>query len=155
MLPPGLSADLAPLFRRAELQQIHPAAKTVVQLLVGACSCDLIRPRLSDPIADERELRSRYRSMKLPRNQVIKELERHRKGSASRARTPTQWAEALAGFVAEHARNAGPSLYLLDFEPHGADRKALTAADSTSCSVREVLVPGSPWLLEGRPVVVG
>jgi hypothetical protein len=154
MLPAGLTADLAPSLHRTTLQRLHPAAKTVAQLLIGSCSCDLVRDRLSDPIADERELRSRYREHKLSRNEIIKELERHRRRPTPRPKSSMEWADALAGFVGEHARNAGPTLYLLDFGPHSRETHPTSTADPVACSVREIRVSGSPWLIEGRPVLV-
>jgi hypothetical protein len=151
MLPAGLTADLAPSFHRTALQALHPPAKTVAQLLIGSCSCDLVRDRLSDPIADERELRSRYRKHELSRNETIKELERHRRGRTSRPRSSSEWAEALSGFVVEHARNAGPTLYLLDFG-YGSNR-AGTISDPIPCPAREI-GRTALWLQEGRPVIV-
>ena len=154
MLPAGLAADLAPPAQRAILLRIHPAARTVAQLLVGACSCDLVRPRLDNPIDDERELRARYQGFKLPRSEIIKELERHRRGPLPRPRPPSGWSEALAAFVVEHARNAGSTLYLLDFGPHPV-RPRLEAAPPHSRSVDEVQKGTGPWLVEGKPVLVG
>src|SRR5918998_575688 len=115
MLPAGLTAHLAPATPRAALQRLHPPARTVAELLVGACSCDLVRPRLTDPITDERELRARYQRAKLPRAEIIKELERHRRGPTRRQEPPNGWAAALKAFAIEHARNAGPTFYLLHF----------------------------------------
>jgi hypothetical protein len=155
MLPGGLTADLAPTVQRAALQRIHPPARTVAQLLVGACSCDLVRPRLENPIDDERELRARYQGWKLPRSEIIRELERHRRGPLPRLRPSRGWAEALADFVVEHARNAGPTLYLLDFGPHLPRTRQETAALPLSRSVEEVRKRTEPWLVEGKPVLVG
>lgn len=151
MLPPGLSADLAPS-HRASLHQLHPAARTVAQLVVGACSCDLVRQRGSDPIEDERELRGRYQRARVARTEVIKALERHRRGPLPRPAPPSGWPEALAAFVAEHARNAGPTLYLLDFTPHPRGTPAPPAP--LARSVGEVRLQRD-WLAEGRPVMVG
>jgi hypothetical protein len=151
MLPAGLTADLAPSVHRTALQRLHPSAKTVAQLLIGSCSCNLVRDRLSDPIADERELRSRYREHKLTRNEIIKELERHRRGSTLKPKSSSEWADALAGFVVEHARNAGPTLYLLDFS-YRSDQ-APTASAPIPCPAREI-GRNALWLQEGRPVIV-
>lgn len=155
MLPPGLTADLASSSSRAALQTLHPRAKTVAQLLVGACSCDLVRTRLDNPIEDERELRSRYQREKLSRVDIIRELERHRGGSLPRPKPPGGWAGALAGFVVEHARNAGPTLYLMDFGTERSHAPASMTAAPVACSVPEVRLQAGQWLSEGRPVVVG
>ena len=155
MLPPGLMADLAPSSYRSALLLLHPQAKTAAQLLVGACSCDLVRPRVIDPIEDERELRARYQRQKLSRLEMIKKLERHRRGSLPRPRPSSGWAEALAGFVVEHARNAGPTLYLLQFEPTESEARQKPAATPTTCAPNEVRLYPSRWLAEGKPVIVG
>jgi hypothetical protein len=155
MLPAGLIADLASSAHRAAIQRIHPPARTVAQLLVGACSCDLVRPRLDNPIDDERELRARYQGRKLSRSDIIRELERHRRGPLPRPRPSEGWAEALAGFVVEHARNAGPTLYLLDFGPEPASGGREPRTTPLSRSVHEVRRGSTPWLVEGRPVLVG
>ena len=155
MLPPGLTADLAPAAQRAALQRIHPSARTVAQLLVGACSCDLVRPRLDNPIDDERELRARYQGWKLPRSEIIRQLERHRRGPLPRARRSSGWAGALAAFVVEHARNAGPTLYLLDFGPHLPQARREASPPHLSRSVEDVRRGAGPWLVEGTPVLVG
>jgi hypothetical protein len=154
MLPPGLTADLAPTAQRAALQRIHPSARTVAQLLVGACSCDLVRPRLDNPIDDERELRARYQGWKLPRSEIIKELERHRRGPLPRPRPPQGWAEALAGFAVEHARNAGPTVYLLDFGPHPPGSRDELHSPPLARMVEQVRLRTGPWLVEGKPVLV-
>ena len=154
MLPVGLTADSASSAHRAALQRIHPAARTVALLLVGACSCDLVRPRLDNPIEDERELRARYQGRKLSRAEIIRELERHRRGPLPRPRPAGGWAEALAGFVVEHARNAGSTVYLLDFGPHPLDTGPGSIAQPLDRSVDQVRQGTAPWLVEGRPVLV-
>jgi hypothetical protein len=155
MLPPGLTADLAPAAQRTALQRIHPPARTIAQLLVGACSCDLVRPRLDSPIDDERELRARYQRWRLPRSEIIRELERHRRGPLPRPRPSRGWAETLTEFVVEHARNAGSTLYLLDFGPHLPRPRRETAEPPLSRSVEEVRRGAGSWLVEGTPVLVG
>jgi hypothetical protein len=152
MLPSGLNADLAP-GHRAFLHRLHPSARTVAQLVVGACSCDLVRERRADPIEDERELRARYQRAKVPRTEMIRELERHRRGTTPRPRPPSGWAEALAAFVAEHARNAGPTLYFLDFTRHKAVGASSTSA--VARSVAQIRQQPNDWLVEGTPIVVG
>ena len=152
MLPAGLRADLAEPEPRVALQRLHPPARTVAQLLVGACSCDLVRSRLPDPIEDERELRARYQRAKLPRAQIITELERHRRRAEQREEPPNGWPACLAAFAIEHARNAGPTLFLLRFgSPHTHANWPITW---TVCSVQDVRQQSTPWLKEGTAVVV-
>jgi hypothetical protein len=152
MLPSGLTADLAPSAERARLTRLHPSARTVAQLLVGACSCDLVRTRQESSLDDEREHRGRYQRRRLSRTQIIGELERHRRGPVPRPEPAHGWRSALAGFVAEHARNAGPTLYLLEFLP--PVNSSGSAAAPVRRSVAEVRGAIDTWLREGEPVVV-
>jgi hypothetical protein len=154
MLPSGLAADLASTTVRAALQKLHPSTRTVARLLVGGCSCDLVRPRQADPIEDERELRARYRRGKLPRAAIIRELERHRLGPVPRPNPPDGWSAALARFVVEHARNAGPTLYLLDFEPQPSAAPPVVRTAPKICSAREVGLRLGGWMEEGTPALV-
>lgn len=153
MLPAGLTADLA-TSRKVALQRLHPSARTVAQLLIGACSCDLVRPRLNDPIEDERELRARYRGWKLSRSEIIKELERHRRGPLPRPQHSRGWAAALGEFVVEHARNAGPTLYLLDFGPAAATTESTRSEAPVSVTVDQIRHQPAGWLVESRPTLV-
>ena len=153
MLPPGLCAELAP-GHRAALHHLHPASRTVAQLLVGACSCDLVRPRQANPIDDERELRGRYHRAKVSRAEIIKALERHRRGPLPRPVAPFGWSEALVGFVAEHARNAGSTLYLLEFTAHPQRITSAVKHDPVIRSLEEVRSHPEEWLLEGTPIIV-
>lgn len=153
MLPAGLTAELAPPAERAAMARMHPSAKTVARLLVGACSCDLVRARLKNSIEDEREHRGRYQRAKLSRSEIIGELERHRRGPVPRPAPPGGWQSALVGFVAEHARNAGPTLYLLDFIP--PDRRgSRSPPEPVRRSVQEVRATADSWLKEGQPILV-
>jgi hypothetical protein len=153
MLPTGLTADLAPSGQRAALIRLHPSARTVARLLVGSCSCDLVRPRLPNAIEDEREHRGRYHRGKLSRSAIIRELERHRRGPMPRPAHSRGWATVLTALVAEHARNAGPTLYVLDFLPH--EPGASTAAvQPIRRSVEDVRAHPDDWLVEGQPTVV-
>jgi hypothetical protein len=153
MLPPGLVAQPADRADQQSLQALHPAARTVVRLVVGACSCDLVRPRHADPREDERYHRARSRRAGGARDALIAALERHRLG-AEVPTPPGGWPAALAAFVAEHARNAGETLYLLRLVPPpgpdpapGPPVRRLTAAD--------VLADPEAWLVEHRAVLVG
>ncbi|MFL5474576.1 MAG: hypothetical protein ACJ8A6_02680, partial [Gemmatimonadales bacterium] len=51
-----------------------------------------------------------------------------------------------------HARNAGPTLYLLEFLPH--DQSSSSATALARRSVTEVRAAVDSWLREGEPVVV-
>jgi hypothetical protein len=150
MLPPGIAADTLPAAELTRLRAILPAAQTGAHLRVGPCSCDLVRSRHLDEREDERHLRRRYSNLGLPRDRIIRELERHRRKPAP-AEPLGGWRAALAGFVAEHARNAGPTLYQLVFQPGGPD-----AADGQPLTrtVAEIRADPEGWLQEGHPVVV-
>jgi len=150
MLPPGLSAQPVATAEAVAARRVLPSAQTVAALLVGACSCDLVRPRDPDLREDERHLRARYGALRLPRDEIIRRLERHRRRPAGRAGEP--WAPLLAAFVAEHARNAGATLYSLGFgngpRPAPSDPRPATR---TAARVRE---HPAGWLEEDRPVLV-
>jgi hypothetical protein len=151
MLPPGLSADLAAFPDQQKLKAIHSAAQTVARILVGRCSCDLVRPRLADSREDERHLRERCRKLGVTRSLVIQALERHRQGSGPNL-SADSWPAAMSRFVAEHSRNAGPTLYHLDFSPAPAPLAAPGAVRNVT--VGEVLSDPEGWLLEGSPALV-
>jgi hypothetical protein len=153
MLPAGLVAQPADRADHFRLLQLHPSARTVVQLVVGACSCDLVRPRHPDPREDERQHRDRSRRAGGARGPLIAGLERHRRG-AQVPPPPGGWPRALAAFVAEHARNAGETLYLLQFSLSGeSPTVALTAARHLGAA--EVVARPDDWLAEHAPVIVG
>ena len=150
MLPAGLTADLPSSTDQQTLKAFHPQAQTATRILAGRCSCDLVRPRQENSRDDERHLRERYRRLEIPRPIVIAALERHRQ------RTPVRlqgdWPRRLVEFVAEHARNAGTSLYYLHFS---ADAGHLRLSGVP----RQLSVPHqgpSPadWLQEGTPTLV-
>jgi hypothetical protein len=150
MVPPGAVADLGSFAEQQTLRRVHPEAQTVARLLIGRCSCDFVRVRLADAQEDERHLRERYRRLEVPRSVVIEALERHRRGAG--VRPPIGgWPGSLARFVAEHARNAGPTLYHLTFSPHGS---LAPPGDTRSVSVAEVLSTPEGWLREGSPALV-
>jgi hypothetical protein len=153
MLPRGLTADLAPRGDQEALKSIHPEAMTVVRILSGRCSCDLVRPRLTDSKDDERHLRERYRRLGIPRPAVITALERHRRIGAIRS-SLNGGPAALANFVVEHARNAGPTLYLLAFDP-GSAELVVPATAPEGRPLDEVRLGSDRWLVEGQPVIVG
>jgi len=149
MLPRGLTADLASSADHQALKSFHPPALTVARILVGRCSCDLVRTRLSDATEDERHLRERYRRLNVPRSAVIAALERHRRvGVVPGAQK--DWPAELSRFVAEHGRNAGPTLYLLRFAPDEDGAREHPTAGPTS----QVRLHPEHWLIEGKPVVL-
>jgi hypothetical protein len=150
MLPSGITGDLAPSQDQRTLRALHPAAQTVVRLLAGRCSCDLVRRRLPDSREDERHLRERYRQAGASRPEMILALERHRSGTHSGS--AEDLTRAVAGFVAEHARNAGPTLYLLQFSA-GPDPIAV-AGPVHHISVAQVGDRPREWLKEGALTLV-
>jgi hypothetical protein len=151
MLPPGAVADLGGFGAQQALKSLYPDAQTVARLLIGRCSCDLIHPRQVNAREDERHLRERYRQLGAARDLVIMALERHRRGAGQRS-PAGGWPVALAKFVAEHARNAGPTLYHLTFSPGDSPPGAIGSVRNTS--VGRVLAEPEGWLLEGSPVLV-
>jgi hypothetical protein len=151
MLPAGLAAQPADRADQQQLLALHPAARTVVRLLVGACSCDLVRPRLPDPREDERHLRERYHRAGVARSDLIAAIERHRRG-ADVSIPPGGWPRALAAFVAEHARNAGETLYLLRFGTPDSPKGGAPAVRRMRAA--EVVARPQRWLAEDVPVLV-
>jgi hypothetical protein len=151
MLPPGITADSLPPGELARFRPSLPAAQTVAHLRVGACSCDLVRPRLPDPREDERHLRARYKVLGLARDRIIRQLERHRR-TVPVAAPAGGWGAALSSFVAEHARNAGPTIFQLSFHPAPEDPAGRTAP--LTRTVSEVRAHPQGWLEEDRAVLV-
>ena len=86
------------------------------------------------------------------RAEVIAALESHRRRGAGFASVDAARV-ALAGFVAEHARNAGPTLYLLCFGSAPLDRRTL-ARPPAQLPQRGVLANVGGWLVEDRPTLV-
>ena len=149
MLPAGIASDVLPPRELAGLRALLPGAQTAAHLRVGPCSCDLVRARQADSREDERHLRGRYARLGLPRDRIIGELERHR-GTGPTAEPPGGWRRALAGFVIEHARTAGPTLYHLAFQPGSPE----AAGPPVTRTVAEVRADPEGWLTEGRPLIV-
>lgn len=150
MLPPGLTAQPLDSATAAVARRHLPGAQTVAALLVGACSCDLVRTRDPDTREDERHLRFRYGRLGLGRDEIIRRLERHRRRPPAPSAGP--WPPRLAAFVAEHARNAGTTLYALHFGdgpgPAPSDPSPLTRTAGETGQR-----PGG-WLEEDRPVLI-
>jgi hypothetical protein len=150
MLPAGVSADLVSSSDQRALKAIHPSAQTVLRLLAGRCSCDLVRTRLANSREDERHLRERYRRLRISRPDTIRALERHRR--TDRLQPPNEGPQAVAMFVAEHARNAGPTLYYLHFSPEPTALGPLSPVHPISLT--QVLADPEGWLQEEVPTVV-
>ena len=152
MLPPGLTAQPVDRDVHHHLRALHPGAQTVIRLLVGACSCDLVRARHLSPREDERHHRERHRRAGGGREPLLEAIQRHRRGADIPA-PGGGWPRALADFVAEHARNAGPTLYVLWYgTTAGTDRLPRAVSHES----RAALVRDRPdgWLEEGVAVMV-
>ena len=153
MLPAGLTAQPAERDVHRQLHAIHPSAQTVARLLVGACSCDLVRARHQSPREDERYHRERHRKTGGRREPLLESIERHRRGAGVPAPSGG-WPRALAAFVVEHARNAGPTLYILRFTTDAGSERA--SAPTARWETRAALVAARPeaWLEEGVALIV-
>jgi hypothetical protein len=153
MLPDGMALEPLAMADQRRLCAAHPGARTAARLLRGACSCDLVVQRHAVTREDEAWLRRRYRALGLTRPQIITAIARHRRSTESRPRPADYWPAAVTAFVAEHARNAGPTLYLLHFSHDGsiAISPAAPIARMTADEVRHH--PGE-WLAEDSAVVV-
>lgn len=151
MLPEGITADLVPPAQQRAFLDHLPRARLVVGLRHGGCACDLIG-RTARREEDERELRTRYRRSGTDRSEVIRALEAHRR-QGPMLRLGVNVAEAFSAFVAEHARNAGPSVYLLDFSPDPDHLPAWPGGTTQTTAAAVRRAPGT-WLDEGVPVVV-
>ena len=152
MLPAWLTADLLPPTEQAVLRRHHPDAQTVARILHGGCSCDLVCQRHPVAAEDEARLRTRYRGMGYSRDRVIRALETHRRALERRPQPAGHWPRVFSNFVAEHARNAGPTLYYLHFSHDGLLQAALGAL----ATVRTAEVRAAPgaWLAEDTPTIV-
>lgn len=152
MLPQGLTADLLPPTEQGELRALHPDAQTIARVLRGGCSCDLVTQRRTPPNEDEARLRARYRELGYSRAQVLKALDVHRRALQLRERPAGHWPKAFAEFVAEHARNAGPTLYYLQFGHEGLQRVA--AGPPRQMLTDDVRAFPGVWLPEDAPIMV-
>ncbi len=119
MLPPGVRADALDPAEQPRFRALLHGSQTAVALRAGACACALVRPAAEPAAGREAHLRARYRALRVPRTEVIPALERHRRAAPEPPGLEPP-AARLAAFVAEHARNAGPTVYALAFAPHDA-----------------------------------
>lgn len=152
MLPEGVSADLlSPALQRFFLEHL-PRARTAVRLRSGGCACDLAGRRLGSTEENERALRTRYRREGADRGQMIRALEAHRRRPVLQL-LEIPLTEVFAGFVAEHARNAGPALFLLDFSAD-PDRQPAWPGGAVRLPAAAVRRAPDSWLSEDVPVLV-
>lgn len=152
MLPDGITADLLPPAEQQALRNLHPPARTCALLLIGRCSCDLLISRNGEARDSERHLRTRFAAAEYDRSRVIAGLQAHREAAGPRHSPPDAWQGALAGFVAEHARNAGPTVYLLRFGKDSLNTRGPTS--SATLTAREVRTQPGAWLVEDRLTTV-
>lgn len=147
MLPAAFAADLLDPTSQRLLKKRHLDAQTGAVLLRGRCSCALVEAGAADGVW-EAELRKRYRAAKVARDAMIPALERHRALAELR---PAKSTEVFTTFVAEHARNAGPSLFYLRF---GVEPFLPLSAVPAAVATERVASLGAGWLREGEPVIV-
>src|SRR4029079_11287776 len=90
------------------------------------------------------------------RDDVIAAIDAHRMiPDPMETEPPAYWQRALAAFVAEHARTAGPAVYWLRFSLSGAAESPPDPPEpSTVIRVPDVLRAPDTWLAEGIPVRV-
>lgn len=155
MLPAGITGDLATGPDHRSLKDRLPDAQTIARLLHGNCSCDFVTQRIPVPREDEGRLRVRYRALGLSREVTIGALDRHRAALLLRPQPPGHWPSAFAGFVAEHARNAGPSLYCLHFSHDGRPPIVPHSLPIRTLTARQVREAPAAWLSEERLTLVG
>lgn len=151
MAPHGITIDLLPPADGLRLRALLPEAQTAVRFLSGKCSCDFFVQR--DPAAhrEESELRRRWRKLGMNRQAILTATDRHRR-SPVRSRAPDVWQREIAAFVAEHLRNAGPTLYLHQFSGDGHVHQP--ADDAVEFALEQVRQNPVGWLPEGTPVIV-
>lgn len=144
----GIAVNLVTPAERRRLLAAHDDARTAATLAIGACACRLT----ASPAVEERVLRARYRALGYDRSRVIEGLERHRQGRAGR-HPAGHWPDRLAAFVAEHARNAGPTLYFLHFSLDGVPRD-LTVYPPAHLQAGAVRHGPTRWLEEDTRTMV-
>ena len=149
MLPSGVHADAMGPSTQAPWRALLPGAQTAVVLRAGHCACGLLQPRFRTGHTDEAHLRERYRALRVPRPQVVRALERHRRSAAVARATP----DALPQLVLEHARNAGESAWLLGFSPHD-EPPPLPASTVSVRRVADLASDPDGWLVEDHVTLV-
>ncbi len=150
MLPPGTHADALSPAGQQRWRALLPGSQTAVLLRAGHCACGLLQPRFRAARTDEAHLRQRYRELSVPRAQVVRALERHRRSVAA---SPRAAPDALQRLVVEHARNAGPSAWFLGFSAHDAP-PVVPATPVTNQTAEVVARDPDGWLAEGQLTMV-
>ena len=154
MLPAGVVAHAATSGEQALMRDHLPNAQLVVELRRGACGCDFVIQRDPAGRSDETHLRERGIRAGIPRAQLAAILEMHRQ-PMKRIQPLAHWQEALAGFVAEHARNAGPALFHRTFTAGPRRRPPADAgAEPVRVTVSRVRAAPGDWLAEDRITLV-
>lgn len=152
MLPAGVTGHAAPFGEQTLLREHLPGVQTMIELRRGPCGCDFFMQRDPAGRTDETRLRERGIRAGIPRREMAVIIETHRQ-SAGRARPLEEWQRALAEFVAEHARNAGPSLYHRRFTP-GGRKRASDPGDPARVPVSRVRAAPGEWLADDRLTLV-
>jgi hypothetical protein len=153
MLPESIVANLVSPAVHRQWTARFPSARVVVTLRHGRCACSLAGQRHQDIKEEERRLRERYRRAGVGRSQVITALERHRRAPRLHPELDRS-TQALANLVAEHARNAGPSLYYLDFSAESERMPPWPDTAPASVTAAQVRANAGTWLPELTPVLV-
>lgn len=151
MLPEGVTAHAAAAGEQRLLLEHLPRAQTIVELRRGACGCDFFVQRDPANRTDETVLRERGIRTGVPRARLAEVIAAHRRPE-KRAQPLAHWQQALADFVAEHARNAGPSVYHRSFTP-GA-RPTRTPEEAETVTVSHVRAEPAEWLKPDRVTLV-
>lgn len=152
MLPAGTAAHAAAPGEQQFLRDLLPAAQTIVELRRGPCGCDFFIQRDPAGRTDETHLRERGIRARIARAELTAMLQCHRQPE-QRVQPLEHWQRAFAAFVAEHARNAGPSVFHRTF-PGGRAGRSEPAADLVQVTVSRVRERPADWLAEGRPTLV-
>jgi hypothetical protein len=156
MLPAGVVAHAAAYGEQALMRDHLPNAQLIVELRRGACGCDFVIQRDPAGRTDETHLRERGIRAGIPRAQLAAMLAAHRQ-PMTRVQPVAHWQGALAGFVAEHARNAGPALFHRSFTAGSRSRRVAGAgadAEPTRVTVSRVREAPGEWLAEDRITLV-
>ncbi len=154
MLPRGIAADLLAPAGAALLRPHLSTVITAARLLIGPCSCDFFLPRDRSARAGESELRREWSRLGLSRSEIIAALDVHRRGAPDRGEPVEHWQQALAEFVAEHARNAGPTLYYRHVSPGGLTARPPADQAPVVLPLARVRADPAGWLAPERLTVV-